>query len=68
MLAEGRVEPGEGKRSPLDFALWKADKPDEDAWWDSPWGRGRPGWHIECSAMAMAHSARRSTCTAAVST
>ena len=40
MLAEGRVEPGEGKRSPLDFALWKADKPDEDAWWDSPWGRG----------------------------
>ena len=55
MLAEGRVEPGEGKRSPLDFALWKANKPDEDAWWDSPWGRGRPGWHIECSAMAMAH-------------
>ena len=55
MLAEGRVEPGEGKRSPLDFALWKATKPDEDAWWDSPWGRGRPGWHIECSAMAMAH-------------
>jgi cysteinyl-tRNA synthetase len=55
LLAEGRVEPGEGKRSPLDFALWKANKPDEDAWWDSPWGRGRPGWHIECSAMAMAH-------------
>jgi cysteinyl-tRNA synthetase len=55
LLAEGRVEVGEGKRSPLDFALWKATKPDEDAWWDSPWGRGRPGWHIECSAMAMAH-------------
>jgi cysteinyl-tRNA synthetase len=55
MLAEGRVEPGAAKRSPLDFALWKANKPDEDAWWDSPWGRGRPGWHIECSAMAMAH-------------
>jgi cysteinyl-tRNA synthetase len=48
--AEG--EPGEGKRDPLDFALWKANKPDEDTWWDSPWGRGRPGWHIECSAMA----------------
>jgi cysteinyl-tRNA synthetase len=55
LLAEGRVEAGEGKRSPLDFALWKANKPDEDAWWESPWGRGRPGWHIECSAMAMAH-------------
>jgi cysteinyl-tRNA synthetase len=55
LLEEGRVEPGEGKRSPLDFALWKANKPDEDAWWDSPWGRGRPGWHIECSAMAMTH-------------
>jgi cysteinyl-tRNA synthetase len=40
------------KRDPLDFALWKAHKPDEDTWWDSPWGRGRPGWHIECSAMA----------------
>jgi cysteinyl-tRNA synthetase len=40
------------KRDPLDFALWKAHKPDEDTWWESPWGRGRPGWHIECSAMA----------------
>ena len=40
------------KRDPLDFALWKAQKPDEDTAWDSPWGRGRPGWHIECSAMA----------------
>ncbi len=42
----------EKKRDPLDFALWKAHKPDEDTWWASPWGRGRPGWHIECSAMA----------------
>jgi cysteinyl-tRNA synthetase len=41
------------KRAPLDFALWKGRKDDEDAAWDSPWGPGRPGWHIECSAMAM---------------
>ncbi len=54
LIAGSRVEPGEGKRSPLDFALWKANKPDEDTAWDSPWGRGRPGWHIECSAMAHA--------------
>jgi cysteinyl-tRNA synthetase len=40
------------KQDPLDFALWKATKPGEDTAWDSPWGRGRPGWHIECSAMA----------------
>jgi cysteinyl-tRNA synthetase len=40
------------KRDPLDFALWKGQKPGEDTAWDSPWGRGRPGWHIECSAMA----------------
>ena len=40
------------KRDPLDFALWKAHKPDEDTAWESPWGRGRPGWHIECSAMS----------------
>jgi cysteinyl-tRNA synthetase len=46
------VEGSERKRDALDFALWKAHKPDEDTWWDSPWGRGRPGWHIECSAMA----------------
>jgi cysteinyl-tRNA synthetase len=46
------VEGSERKRDPLDFALWKAHKPDEDTWWDSLWGRGRPGWHIECSAMA----------------
>jgi len=40
------------KRAPHDFALWKATKPGEDTSWDSPWGKGRPGWHIECSAMA----------------
>ncbi len=40
------------KEDPLDFALWKAQKPDEDTSWDSPWGRGRPAWHIECSVMA----------------
>ncbi|MGI8505338.1 MAG: cysteine--tRNA ligase [Solirubrobacteraceae bacterium] len=53
-----RMDQGEGvqgaelKRDPLDFALWKARKEGEDAFWDSPWGAGRPGWHIECSAMA----------------
>ncbi|MGI8804048.1 MAG: cysteine--tRNA ligase [Solirubrobacteraceae bacterium] len=46
------VEGAERKLDPADFALWKAQKPGEDAAWDSPWGRGRPGWHIECSAMA----------------
>jgi len=46
-----RVEPGDVKRDPLDFALWKAAKPGEPAW-NSPWGDGRPGWHIECSAMS----------------
>ncbi len=46
------VEGGSRKRDGLDFALWKANKPDEDTAWDAPWGRGRPGWHIECSAMA----------------
>jgi cysteinyl-tRNA synthetase len=45
----------ERKQDPLDFALWKARKPDEDTGWDSPWGQGRPGWHIECSAMAERH-------------
>ena len=54
LLSGARVEPGEAKRDPLDFALWKAAKPGEPAW-DSPWGRGRPGWHIECSAMCEAH-------------
>ncbi|MGA8363489.1 MAG: cysteine--tRNA ligase [Solirubrobacteraceae bacterium] len=46
------VEGSERKDDPLDFALWKAHKPGEDTSWDSPWGPGRPGWHIECSAMA----------------
>jgi cysteinyl-tRNA synthetase len=45
-------EPNPLKEDARDFALWKANKPDEDTWWDSPWGRGRPGWHIECSVMA----------------
>jgi cysteinyl-tRNA synthetase len=48
------VEGAERKEDPLDFALWKATKPTEDTSWDSPWGRGRPGWHVECSAMAEA--------------
>jgi cysteinyl-tRNA synthetase len=54
LLSGARVEPGEQKRDPLDFALWKAAKPGEPAsvTWQSPWGPGRPGWHIECSAMA----------------
>ena len=47
-----RVDPDEAKRDPLDFALWKAEKAGEPSW-DSPWGKGRPGWHIECSAMSM---------------
>jgi cysteinyl-tRNA synthetase len=47
-------EGAERKRDPLDFALWKSQKADEDTAWDSPWGPGRPGWHIECSAMAEA--------------
>ena len=46
------VEGAERKQDPLDFALWKARKGGEDTWWESPWGSGRPGWHIECSAMA----------------
>ncbi len=46
------VEGSDRKEDPLDFALWKAHKPGEDTAWDAPWGRGRPGWHIECSAMA----------------
>ncbi|MFO7700913.1 MAG: cysteine--tRNA ligase [Acidimicrobiia bacterium] len=52
LRAGDRVEPGDKKRDPLDFALWKASKPGEPSW-DSPWGGGRPGWHIECSAMAV---------------
>src|SRR5688500_12197887 len=49
--SDARAAPGEQKRAPLDFALWKAAKPNEPAW-DTPWGKGRPGWHIECSAMS----------------
>ncbi len=52
MLAGARVEISEKKRNPLDFALWKGAKPGEPSW-ESPWGPGRPGWHIECSAMSM---------------
>lgn len=52
MLAGARVEVDERKRDPMDFALWKKAKPGEPAW-DSPWGKGRPGWHIECSAMSL---------------
>ena len=52
MQAGARVEVDNRKRHPMDFALWKAAKPDEPAW-DSPWGKGRPGWHIECSAMSL---------------
>ena len=56
MIAGARVEVDAGKKDPADFALWKAAKPGEpkEARWDSPWGEGRPGWHIECSAMAKA--------------
>jgi len=52
MRSGARIEIGEAKRDPLDFALWKGAKPGEPAW-ESPWGPGRPGWHIECSAMSM---------------
>ena len=52
--AGARIMVGEAKREPMDFALWKAAKPGEPAW-DSPWGPGRPGWHIECSAMVKKH-------------
>jgi cysteinyl-tRNA synthetase len=54
LRAGARVEVDERKNDPLDFALWKASKPGEPAW-ESPWGPGRPGWHIECSAMSMKH-------------
>lgn len=52
MMAGARVEVDSRKRNPLDFALWKSSKPGEPTW-ESPWGPGRPGWHIECSAMSM---------------
>ncbi len=54
LLSGARVEVDERKQDPLDFALWKASKVGEPSW-DSPWGPGRPGWHIECSAMSMKH-------------
>ncbi len=54
LLAGARVEVAENKRSPLDFVLWKGAKPGEPVW-ESPWGSGRPGWHIECSAMAFSY-------------
>ena len=54
LLAGARVEVDERKEDPRDFDLWKKSKA-EEPWWDSPWGQGRPGWHIECSAMAMKH-------------
>jgi cysteinyl-tRNA synthetase len=52
LLAGARIEPGEQKENPADFALWKGAKAGEPSW-DSPWGKGRPGWHIECSAMSL---------------
>ncbi|MCK9273700.1 MAG: cysteine--tRNA ligase [Syntrophales bacterium] len=51
MMAGARIEVDEKKKNPFDFVLWKASKKGEP-WWDSPWGRGRPGWHIECSVMS----------------
>lgn len=54
LQAGARVDVDERKRHPMDFALWKSSKPGEPSW-DSPWGPGRPGWHIECSAMALRH-------------
>ncbi|MDP1947801.1 MAG: cysteine--tRNA ligase [Nitrospirota bacterium] len=54
LQAGARVDVDERKRHPMDFALWKGSKPGDPAW-ESPWGLGRPGWHIECSAMAMRH-------------
>jgi cysteinyl-tRNA synthetase len=54
MQAGARIEVGEEKEDPMDFAMWKAAKPGEP-YWDSPWGKGRPGWHIECSAMNLHH-------------
>jgi cysteinyl-tRNA synthetase len=52
LIAGVRIEVSEKKKNPLDFALWKSAKPGEP-FWESPWGKGRPGWHIECSAMAL---------------
>ena len=55
MLAGARIEVNEGKRNPGDFALWKGAKPGEP-FWESPWGKGRPGWHIECSGISMKYN------------
>ena len=57
LVAGARVEPSTLKRNPGDFALWKSSKPGEPSW-ESPWGPGRPGWHIECSAMSMKYLGR----------
>jgi cysteinyl-tRNA synthetase len=54
LLSGARVSVDERKKSPMDFALWKASKEGEP-WWESPWGKGRPGWHIECTAMSIKH-------------
>jgi cysteinyl-tRNA synthetase len=54
LLSGARVDVDERKKSPVDFALWKASK-EREPWWDSPWGKGRPGWHIECTAMVIKH-------------
>jgi cysteinyl-tRNA synthetase len=54
MESSGRISMDDQKRNPMDFAVWKAAKPGE-VYWDSPWGKGRPGWHIECSAMIRRH-------------
>ena len=67
MRTGARIEPDQRKHDPRDFALWKAAKPGEP-WWESPWGQGRPGWHIECSTMAMKTLGPRSTSTAAAPT
>ncbi|MFA6710165.1 MAG: cysteine--tRNA ligase [Candidatus Methanomethylophilaceae archaeon] len=58
MESSGRISPDENKRCPMDFAVWKSAKPGEISW-DSPWGKGRPGWHIECSAMIRRHLGNR---------
>ena len=55
LLAGARIEPSERKRDPKDFALWKRAEPTDEPCWPAPWGPGRPGWHIECSAMALCH-------------
>jgi cysteinyl-tRNA synthetase len=57
LMSGARIAVGEEKEDPLDFALWKGSTPEEPGW-DSPWGRGRPGWHIECSAMSMKYLGR----------